>query len=98
MPSKCLKKPQDIPDIKCSIGQHHDFQLSTGKMGKYLKNYVSANYWALYVKTYADADYANMWNALFTACTLFRSMAKDAHMSAYLKQIRMLSPDAKTIL
>jgi len=94
------------------IGQHHHFQLSTGKMGKYLKNYVPANYWSLYVKTYADADYANMWNALFAACTLFRSIAKevahhfqfsyphedDARMSAYLKHVRTLPPDAKTIL
>lgn len=94
------------------IGQQHHFELSTGKMGKYLKNYLPENYWALYKKTYADADYDHMWNAIFATCTLFRSIAKDvahhfhfsyphkddANMTVYLKHVQMLPRDAKSIL
>ncbi|WHY87175.1 aminoglycoside 6-adenylyltransferase [Neobacillus novalis] len=94
------------------IGINHDFQVSTGKMGKYFKKYLPEPYWEMYEKTYSDNDYDNFWDAIFTTCELFRSLAKgvadnllfaypmddDKNITEYLKHIRNLPSDAKEIL
>ncbi|WP_128893899.1 aminoglycoside 6-adenylyltransferase [Longirhabdus pacifica] len=93
------------------IGIQYDFQVSTGKMGKYYKKYLPADYWEMYEQTYGDGDYQRMWNALFVACDLFRILSKhvakqfhftysiqdDANMTQFLHHIRQLPPDAKEI-
>ncbi len=57
------------------IGTEHDFQVSSGKMGKYFKKYLSEEFYRMYAATYSDSDYDHMWNAVFTACELFREVA-----------------------
>ena len=93
------------------IGSRNDFQISTGKLGKYFKNDLPEPYWELYKKTYADSDYEHMWDALFVACELFRRLAldvadslgftypakDDASMMEYLSCVRSLPSDAKEI-
>lgn len=93
------------------IGSRHDFQISTGKLGKYFKNDLPEPYWELYKKTYADSDYEHMWDALFVTCELFRRLAldvadffgftypakDDASMMEYLNCVRSLPSDAKEI-
>ncbi|MFS0562313.1 aminoglycoside 6-adenylyltransferase [Terribacillus sp. 179-K 1B1 HS] len=59
------------------IGCKHQFQVSPGKMGKYFKNYLPADYWQLYKSTYSDSDQEAFWRSIFTACTLFRLLALD---------------------
>ncbi|MFJ5714496.1 aminoglycoside 6-adenylyltransferase [Neobacillus sp. NPDC093127] len=94
------------------VGINHDFQVSTGKMGKYFKKYLPEPYWEMYEKTYSDNDYDNFWDSIFTTCELFRSLAKgvadnllftypmddDKNMTKYLKHVRNLPSDAKGIL
>lgn len=93
------------------IGSRHDFQISTGKLGKYFKNNLPEPYWELYKKTYSDSDYEHTWDALFVTCELFRRLAldvadslgftypakDDASMMEYLSCVRNLPSDAKEI-
>ncbi|USG66560.1 aminoglycoside 6-adenylyltransferase [Brevibacillus ruminantium] len=86
------------------VGIQNDFQVSLGKMEKYMKAYLPETYWEMYKQTYSDSDYENMWNSVRTACELFRILAKDvaAHfrypyniqddtnMTKYLTHIRDL--------
>ncbi|MBA9084960.1 aminoglycoside 6-adenylyltransferase [Fontibacillus solani] len=93
------------------VGTKNDFQVSTGKMGKYMKKYLPESYWEMYMETYSDSNYENMWNSIFTSCELFRVLAKDvaeyfrysynakddANMTNYFKHVRELPIDAKSI-
>jgi len=93
------------------IGIRQDFQVSTGKMGKYFKNYLPESYWGMYKETYSDSNYENFWNSIFITCELFRTLAKyvaehfvftypsedDQKMTEYLKHIRKLPASAKEI-
>jgi len=93
------------------IGSQHDFQVSTGKMGKYFKKYLPETYWEMYEKTYADSNYENVWSSIFVTCELFRILANDVaeylkitypvdddrKMTEYLKHVRKLPVDARQI-
>lgn len=93
------------------IGTKHDFQVSPGKMGKYFKTFLPPAYWDMYKATYADGNYDNMWEAVFAACDLFRSLAgemaayfgytynadEDRNMTGYLKRVQNLPRDAREI-
>ncbi|MEK5148383.1 aminoglycoside 6-adenylyltransferase [Psychrobacillus sp. FSL K6-4615] len=93
------------------IGIQQDFQVSTGKLGKYFKKYLPELYWNMYKKTYSNSDYTNMWESIFVTCELFRILAQevaehfnftypiddDRNMTIYLKHIRNLPSNAKEI-
>jgi aminoglycoside 6-adenylyltransferase len=93
------------------IGTQYGFQVSTGKMGKYFKNYLPPSYWEMYKGTYSDSDYSHFWNSIFVTCELFRILSKDVaesldftypykddeNMTKYLIHIKNLSSDAKEI-
>jgi aminoglycoside 6-adenylyltransferase len=93
------------------IGTKHDFQVSTGKMGKYFKKHLPEPYWEMYKGTYSDSNYDNVWDAIFIACELFRVLANnvaeyfkytypvddDTNMTEYLKHVSKLPVDAKEI-
>lgn len=94
------------------IGTRHDFRISAGKMGKYFKKLLPAAYWEIYKQTYSDSSREHFWDAVFTACELFRTLARevaaqlsftypaheDRNMTAYLKQVRALPADAEEVL
>ncbi|SES62961.1 aminoglycoside 6-adenylyltransferase [Oceanobacillus limi] len=93
------------------IGIQHDFQVSTGKLGKYFKDYLPESYWMMYKDTYSNSDYTNMWESIFVTCELFRILSQDvaAHfhftypieddknMTQFLKDVRRLPSNAKEI-
>jgi len=93
------------------VGTKHDFQVSIGKMGKYMEKYLPASYWGMYKETYADRSYENMWNAVFTTCKLFKVLAQDVaeyfqftynvkddtNMTNYLKHVRGLPLNVKGV-
>lgn len=62
--------------ISWYIGTQNDLPVATGKMGKYFKNYLPDYLYEQYARVFPDSDYENIWNAVFTACDLFRSLAK----------------------
>jgi aminoglycoside 6-adenylyltransferase len=61
--------------LKWYIGIHHGYAVSTGKMGKYFRNYLPPDVYALYTQTYPDADDAHFWRSIYTACDLFHTLA-----------------------
>ncbi len=93
------------------IGIQHNFQVSTGKLGKYFKKYHPERYWKMYKETYSNADYTNIWESIFVTCELFRILAQDVavhfnftyptdddrNMIKYLKHIRHLPSNASEI-
>jgi aminoglycoside 6-adenylyltransferase len=93
------------------VGIKHDFQVSTGKMGKYFKKYLPELYWEMYKETYSDSNYKNFWNSIFVTCELFRTLATevaehllftypfedDKNMTEFLKHVRQLPVDAQGI-
>ncbi|WZY01865.1 aminoglycoside 6-adenylyltransferase [Bacillus sp. FSL W7-1360] len=86
------------------IGWKHGFSISTGKLNKDFKKHLPDSYWEMYQQTYADGDIDRMWEALFCACDLFRTLAKevaaafkfvyetadDERMTKYLQGVRAL--------
>jgi aminoglycoside 6-adenylyltransferase len=61
--------------INWYIGTQHGFELSTGKDGKYFKNYLSPTLYQQYAATYANSDYRQIWSAVMSMCDLFHSLA-----------------------
>jgi aminoglycoside 6-adenylyltransferase len=93
------------------VGMPNSFTRSAGKMGKHFKAQLAPEVWAMVEQTYADAGYANTWDALLTLCALFRKVAlpiaahfgfdyphgDDKRVSAHLRHVRTLPPDATEI-
>jgi len=93
------------------IGIQHNYQVSSGKMGKYFKRYLPELYWEKYKQTYSDGEYDHMWDSVFIACELFQILAidvaeyskftypihDDVNMTEYLKHVRKLPIDTKEI-
>ena len=91
------------------VGVRHDFSVSSGKLGKYYQRVLEPELWELAARTYADADTERCWEALLAMTDLFRLAARvvadhfgytypagdDARVSAHLRHVRGLSPDAE---
>lgn len=57
------------------IGIDTAFSVSSGKLHKYLKKYLPADFYEAYVRIYPDGNYAHFWDAIDAACQLFRKTA-----------------------
>ncbi|WP_062047118.1 aminoglycoside 6-adenylyltransferase [Bacillus sp. JCM 19034] len=93
------------------IGIQQEFQVSTGKFGKYFKQYLPDSLWEMYERTYSSSDYSTMWDSIFVTCELFRILSQDVakhfqftypieddkNMTKYLKDVRDLPINAKEI-
>jgi Streptomycin adenylyltransferase. len=67
---------QELHDmITWYIGTITNFTASAGKMGKYFKQFLPAEIYELYLRTYSDSDYNNLWNSIFIASDIFSSLA-----------------------
>lgn len=90
------------------IGMENNWEISTGKFGKFLQKYLSENTWNQFKKTFPDSDYNEIWNSLFISCDLIRQFGTglaqkldfsypfndDSKVSNYLSAIRSLPEDA----
>jgi aminoglycoside 6-adenylyltransferase len=97
--------------LKWYIGTQTGFSVDTGKFGKYFEKYLDSKLWEAFVKTYPNGEYQNIWQALFVMCDLFRETAievaqhfgfeypydDDRRVTDYLKRVRALPRDAKSI-
>lgn len=104
----CVVRQELNKMVEWWIGTNTNFEVSTGKVGSYFRKQLPVFYWDQYKATYSDGNYENMWDSLFLAGELFRTLAKDIadnsgfsypsnedeSMTAYLKQVRYLSPEA----
>ncbi|MED3961485.1 aminoglycoside 6-adenylyltransferase [Niallia taxi] len=93
------------------IGMNHNFQVSSGKMGKYFHEYLPEEYWDMYRQTYGDSSDENMWQSLFMMNDLFRLLGEevakqqnlsypaedDIKMTKYLKRLRSMPINAANI-
>jgi len=93
------------------FGVQTDFAVSPGKLGKYLQRQLEPALWEQWLQSCAGGSVEAHWAALEAICSLFRSVALDvaAHfsyaypladderVSAYLRQVRSLSPAATAI-
>jgi aminoglycoside 6-adenylyltransferase len=93
------------------FGLKTGFQKSPGKEGKYLKGPIGDELWDMLERTYSDARPESTWEALFVMGELFRQVAKvvasefrftypeqdDRNVSAYIRRIKALPRDARTI-
>lgn len=84
------------------IGMKTDFGVSAGMWGKYFRRHLPPPLYERYRNTYADGNYDHLWDAVFTACGLFRDLAQavggrfgypyperdDAQMTRYLEYMR----------
>jgi len=62
--------------IEWFIGVENNFSVSFGKMGKYIKKYLSKSLYGKYKKTYSGGNYVNLWESIFCACELFHIIAE----------------------
>lgn len=97
--------------LRWYIGMRTDFQVNPGKEGKYYRKYLEPERWARLLATYADADPARTWDALFAMTNLFRDTAQtvaqrfdltypqeeDSKVSAFLLQVRALPRTATSL-
>lgn len=58
------------------VGVHHDFSVSAGKKGKYLKKLLPPEMYNRFARTYPDAVCEHMWNAAFEMLSLFGDAAR----------------------
>ena len=93
------------------IGMNYNFQVSSGKMGKYFHEYLPEEYWDMYRQTYGDSSDENMWQSLFMMNDLFRLLGEevakqqnlsypaedDIKMTKYLKRLRSMPINAANI-
>lgn len=73
--SEQVVKDQLIRMLIWYIGTQTDFRRTMGCYGKYIEKYLEPNIWQEFLKTYVDADYKNMWTALFKMSELFYDLA-----------------------
>lgn len=59
------------------IGINNDFSVTSGMWGKYFKKYLPSELYEIYAKTYSDNDYNHFWEAIFTACDMFHTLATE---------------------
>ncbi|WP_197723891.1 aminoglycoside 6-adenylyltransferase [Methylomusa anaerophila] len=61
--------------IEWYIGIQHGFNLSTGKNGKYFKQYLPPELYAQYAATYSGSNYTDIGTAVDVMCDLFHTIA-----------------------
>lgn len=97
--------------IDWHIGLTYEFQISTGKLGKFYKKLLHEEEWLKYLETYRDASPEQFWKAIYCACEQFHTYAlevaeafqfsyvqeEEEGMLAYLHQVEHLQKDALTI-
>lgn len=88
-----------------------DFKVNPGAYGKYFQRYLAPELWHSLENTWSDATLEKIWDSLEAMAQLFRQVAlqvaircdfeypqqDDERVSAYLKHIRQLPPDAPAI-
>ncbi len=106
-----LQRAELMRMAEWAVGKRTGGGVSIGKHGKYLERYLEPAEWRAFLASYPAAEYEAVWEALFSACGLFRSLAHevastygydypagdDARVSAHLRRVRALPPDAAEI-
>lgn len=92
------------------IGIDHEFSLSAGKAGKYMKRYLPDDIYQRFLDTYARPEKTTIWTAIFEMCELCDTIAKEVsnalcfnyneaeaiNCMSYLRKVQKLPADAQT--
>ena len=87
-----------------SIGMHNQWRVNPGAQGRWFKRYLAPDTWSDVEATFAGADLAENWEAMFKATQVFRRLTTqvgthlgyeyptdlDQRVTAYLQKIRKL--------
>lgn len=98
--------------ISWYINIRYNYEISTGKMGKYFKKLLERDLWETYYKTCSDGNYEHFWESIFTSCEIFNIVGlkvaeyfgykynnkEEENMLKYLKTVKKLPRDAKEIM
>lgn len=80
----CLRE-ELIKMLGWFCGVEHDFQISIGKLGKYLNKYLPSGLWLRFQATYVGSDAEDIWKALNQMNTIFHTcanhIAKQLHLT-----------------
>jgi len=104
----CLVRGELMKMLEWVFGIRTGFTRSMGKQGKFLKEDLESSDWTMLEGTYPDANFENMWEALFRMGSLFRRSAgfvgdtygfdypfqEDQNVTEFLNLIRALPEDA----
>ncbi|MCF6409881.1 aminoglycoside 6-adenylyltransferase [Pseudalkalibacillus salsuginis] len=96
--------------VEWDIGIQTNFSKSSGKFGKYFRDFLNDEDWDQFVVTYPGPGYDRIWDALFAMCDLFRKKAisvadyfsydypyeDDQKVSAYLRRVQHLPKGSET--
>ncbi|ERJ11975.1 aminoglycoside 6-adenylyltransferase [Haloplasma contractile] len=95
--------------ISWKIGSENDWNVNTGKLGKWFKNYMSNSLYKKYLEIYPGNDYYEMWASLLLAGKFVRTLAielaedlgftypeeDDENTTTYVKKVRDLPKDSR---
>ena len=101
-------RPQLMKMLTWYIGVQTGFSKGPGYLGKHLQSLLDQELWDMLMATYSGPGYDETWDALFATGTLFRRVATcvanhfdfvyphgdDDRVSAHLRHVRALPPDA----
>lgn len=67
-------RPLFLQLLAWKIGSEHHFNVSIGKSGKFIKNYLSDEDYNKVLRTYSNANIQNTWEAFHTMTTFFQEL------------------------
>lgn len=105
-------RPPILSLLEWYAAMRHDWAITTGAYGKWLGKFLPPEVWESYTRTYAGADYEEIWAALFEACRLVRlvggeladhlgytyPMEDDRRVVAYLERVKTLPRNARAFV
>ncbi len=76
-----IARPNLLRMMSWQIGIEEGFDFSVGKNYKFINRYLPKDDWEVFLSTYSQASYSNMWQSLFTCYELFRKYSKSVAKS-----------------
>lgn len=65
-------RPMFIQLIKWKVAHENDFNINTGKSAKFIEQFLPIEFYQKLLRTYADSDLENNWEALFIMTEIFK--------------------------
>lgn len=70
-------RPMFMRMIAWKIGVENDFSANVGKAGKFIKSYLSEDFYQEILQTYSNADAEENWKSLFKMTEIFRQISTE---------------------
>jgi aminoglycoside 6-adenylyltransferase len=70
--TEIVVRPMFMKIIEWKIGVENDFSVSFGKAGRFMRKYLSENFYNKILKTYSNDKFEDNWKSLFVMADIFR--------------------------